>query len=614
MACLLTDAGLERQDRDKTLVKFLTETFIKEPSEWLCWSFTEPQQQEVMGPSGAGSGTYHRRREVAAWPFARLSSVSEPSLFQIALVATLLATVLGKCGTPPKLDFASPVKMVDQEDFNTGTVLKYTCHLGYSRKSSNLNMICRADGTWEYDEFCVKKRCQNPGDIRNGHVEVKTDFSFGSQIHFSCLEGYNLIGSTTSFCDIQDKGVDWSDPLPVCVSVMCEPPPVISNGKHSGGEEDIFTYGSSVTYSCDPNFSLIGNASISCSVVNKNTSVWKPDPPTCKKIVCQKPQIPKAILASGFKDFYIYKDTIMISCTNGFVLRGSSLIRCEANNQWFPSLPTCERSGCVNLPDIPFASWEGNTFTSKNVTKFGVGTHLKYQCKPGYRSISSDPQIVICQENLTWTFSGGCEKVCCPKPDLEKIRIISERRDLTHICFYTYGDYIFYMCDNGYIPVSIDGRSSCQADGKWAPKTPSCKSAWCPKPVIQNGKLSVTKDHYFELENVTVYCNAGYKMVGPYNIMCSDKNIWYPVVPKCVRVVLSGCEHVLAGEKLLQCLPQSEDVIKALQVYKLLLEIEQLQVAKDKWIKSYQTLSKNNGLLVPLNKYAKSVLSNFTHP
>jgi complement component 4 binding protein alpha len=66
--------------------------------------------------------------------------------------------------------------------------------------------------------------------------------------------------------------------------------------------------------------------------------------------------------------------------------------------------------------------------------------------------------------------------VCCPTPNLEKIRIISERRDFTGICAYAYEDYVFYMCDEGYYPLSIDGRSSCHADGKWVPKIPSCVS------------------------------------------------------------------------------------------------------------------------------------------
>lgn len=64
---------------------------------------------------------------------------------------------------------------------------------------------------------------------------------------------------------------------------------------------------------------------------------------------------------------------------------------------------------------------------------------------------------------------------CCPTPNLDKIRIVSERRDLTGICIYAYGDYVFYICAEGSYPMSTDGRSSCQADGRWEPAMPSCQ-------------------------------------------------------------------------------------------------------------------------------------------
>ena len=37
-----------------------------------------------------------------------------------------------------------------------------------------------------------------------------------------------------------------------------------------------------------------------------------------------------------------------------------------------------------------------------------------------------------------------------------------------------------------------------------------------------------------------------------------------------------GCEQVLKGKKLLECLPSPEDVKMALEVYKLSVEIERL--------------------------------------
>ncbi|XP_058392986.1 zona pellucida sperm-binding protein 3 receptor-like [Diceros bicornis minor] len=218
---------------------------------------------------------------MAARPFSGLWRFSDPTLFQMTLVAALFTTVL-------------------------------------------------------------EKRCRSPGDLTNGKVEVKTDFLFGSTTEFSCSEGYILIGSTSSHCDIQDKEVDWSDPLPVCVIATCEPPPAISNGKHSGDDEDSYIYGSSVTYSCDPDFSMIGKASISCTVENKTIGVWRPSPPTCKNIVCRQPQVPNGIFVSGFGPLYSYKDAIVFDCKKGYILKGSSLIHCEADNNWDPPPPICE--------------------------------------------------------------------------------------------------------------------------------------------------------------------------------------------------------------------------------------------------------------------------------
>uniref|UniRef100_A0A8C6RHT2 Sushi domain-containing protein n=1 Tax=Nannospalax galili TaxID=1026970 RepID=A0A8C6RHT2_NANGA len=240
------------------------------------------KQQQVTYPPGASNGMFHRHRNVVACPFSRLRRVSDPTLFQVSLVAALLVAVHGNCGPPPTFPFAFPTTELYQTEFESGTSLRYSCRPGYSRTSSKLMIVCRNEGQWDHDVVCVKKTCKNPGDLPNGQVEIKTDLSFGSKIEFSCSEGYILIGSSTSHCEIKDGGVAWSDPLPECVIAKCESPPGISNGKHSGGEEELYTYGSSVTYSCDPSFSLLGSASIFCTVVNETVGVWSPNPPACE--------------------------------------------------------------------------------------------------------------------------------------------------------------------------------------------------------------------------------------------------------------------------------------------------------------------------------------------
>nr|XP_026243164.1 zona pellucida sperm-binding protein 3 receptor-like [Urocitellus parryii] len=557
-------------------------------------------------------------------------------LVQLTLVTALLDTVLGDCGLPPKLQFASPLSQLYEPNFKAGTVLKYACHSGY-RKVNSSRVTCGAYGAWIYNIFCIKKQCRNPGELTNGKVDVMTDFLFGSTIQFSCSKGYVLIGSTNSQCEVQGSEVEWSDPLPECVIVKCESPPEISNGKHGGGDEDLYTFGSSVTYSCDPNFSLIGNATIYCMVENKTLGVWRPNPPVCKKIFCHQPQIPKGIFISGFKPFYTHKDSIVVSCKKGYVLRGSNLIHCEAHNEWYPSVPTCELNGCSDLPEIPGAFLEKHIFAQKTQELFEIGTKLKYQCKPGHHA--ADELTVTCQQNLIWSTSKGCEKVCCPTPNLEKIKIVREKRDFTTVCAYISGDFIFYMCEEGYYTASSEGKSTCQEDGTWKPQIPECKpgcnfppsiahgrhkrvtsynffkykiayecdkgyqlvgpaklscssSQWSPeppqckalclKPEIENGKLSVDKNQFLEKESVTIQCDSGFRVVGSPRITCSQNRTWHPEVPECEWEVPEGCEQVLSGRKLMQRLPSPEDVKVALEMYKLSLETELLELQRYK--------------------------------
>ncbi|KAM6165199.1 C4b-binding protein alpha chain [Erethizon dorsatum] len=391
----------------------------------------------------------------------------------MTLVTSLLATVLGECGPPPRLSFASSTTELNQTEFQTGTVLKYTCRPGYIRISSAQTLTCKVNGQWQYEAFCGisegNQMEESLGLVKSPKTGVlhreflldgsktgicESEAGFNLEI-MKVSAQYNLVGPTTSVCEIRDKGVDWSAPFPVCEIVKCESPPDISNGKHSGRDEDLYTYGSSVTYVCDPSYSLLGNPSISCMVVNKTAGVWSPSPPTCKKIICHLPTVPHATIVSGFRPIYTFKDSVMFSCQKGFNLRGSSLIRCEADNNWNPSPPACEPTQCL-------------------------------------------------------------------------------------------------------------------------------------KPEIENGNLSVNKPQYIESENVTIHCDSGFEVKGFPSITCSENRTWYPEVPKCEWEVPEVCEQVVIGRKLIRCLSSPAEVQMALQLYKLSLEIELLQLQIDKARQSAQ--------------------------
>ncbi|XP_078012478.1 C4b-binding protein alpha chain [Phascolarctos cinereus] len=550
-----------------------------------------------------------------------------PTLFQIILSFALLARVHGFCDPPPKLVYAAPVSPLEiggETIFIDGTQLKYTCRPGYSRNTSKTILTCEKNSWYPTTPFCVKKRCHHPGELNNGRVIVNTDLEFGSKIEFSCLEGYNLIGSSTSHCEIFESGVAWSDPLPVCEIIICPPPPQISNGRHSSREDGIYSFGSSVTYRCNTPFSLIGKASVSCTVVNETIGTWSPQPPICKKVSCKQPQFPNGKLISGLGPIYTYKDTILLECNRGYVLNGTNVIHCEDDSLWHPDIPTCVINACIEKPLIENAELISHR---RDENMFSVGTVLTFACKRGYKAIPDILFTATCQEDFSWSMNEGfCKKICCPTPvtDGETLHFIndckytpwttftlqckSSRRKSTcqqdgtwkpviSMCeneeepgcsspkTIANGNYtitarflsvsVEYSCNDGYVLIG-NAINTCQRS-KWSHAFPYCQ-ALCPKPEILNGKVSSEKTQYHINESVDVQCSPGYYLVGPQIITCSENRLWIPAVPKCEWEFPEGCEKVSAIYKFMQCLPNAQDVKMALEIHKLTLEIEMLEL------------------------------------
>ncbi|XP_074920947.1 membrane cofactor protein-like isoform X2 [Chelonoidis abingdonii] len=135
--------------------------------------------------------------------------------------------------------------------------------------------------------------------------------------------------------------VNWDKEPPYCQAIPCPPPPGITRGSHTGQSGREFIYGSAVTYKCDKGVSLIGAASIHCTTKDKVNGVWSGPAPECKVVRCREPEVEKGKKQSGFGPDYSYGNTVIFECDSGYTLKGSSSVKCEANESWVPSLPTC---------------------------------------------------------------------------------------------------------------------------------------------------------------------------------------------------------------------------------------------------------------------------------
>ncbi|XP_013911073.1 PREDICTED: complement component receptor 1-like protein isoform X3 [Thamnophis sirtalis] len=118
------------------------------------------------------------------------------------------------------------------------------------------------------------------------------------------------------------------------------PIPKIENG-HAKFAIDI-KLGMKVTLACNHGFRMIGNSTISC-VMKSGKLDWDKDLPVCEQVKCHRPRIPNGRVISVFQDVYTYQNKIVIECNPGYVLVGSSIIKCDADSQWKPPGPWCDK-------------------------------------------------------------------------------------------------------------------------------------------------------------------------------------------------------------------------------------------------------------------------------
>ncbi|XP_065447088.1 complement receptor type 1-like [Chrysemys picta bellii] len=449
-------------------------------------------------------------------------------------------------------------------------------------------ITCLENRTWsEAFEFCKKKSCGHPGEPENGRVII-TDLLFGSTVNFTCEEGHRLIGRPYRRCEISGTRVAWSGDIPICERIPCLPPPDIPNGKRTGKFMKNFSYGSAVTYKCDSGYPLIGEASIHCTTEDGLNGVWSARPPRCGEVRCPAPQIRNGRRVSGDRHVYSYKDSVTFECNPGYTMKGHSLSQCQTDDTWDPPLPVCEPvPQCPSPPAIANgkpsvqASAVFTTGTSVNyscepgysltgqasIYCMASGTWspfpprceevlciapeiehgrkvagrgpvyrprdiVRFECDPGY-TLNGSHQIQ-CQDEGTWDLPVPvCIQATCISPEVKNGRTNGVQPA------YRPRDIVVFECDPGYT-LSGSPETQCQDDGRWDPPVPVCeRMPQCPSPpAIANGKPSIQASVVFTTgTSVNYSCEPGYALTGQASIYCTASGIWSPPPPRCKEVL-----------------------------------------------------------------------------
>ena len=389
-------------------------------------------------------------------------------------------------------------------DTQYGATVQYNCSIGY-RPIGNSIITCPLNGSWPTPLTCTIVECGDPGIPVNGHT-TGNNFTYGSTVTFTCDIGYELQGNKTALCQADGQ---WNATTPTCVIVTCGDPGAPVHG-HSMG--NVFSYGSSIIFSCDTGYELHGNKTALCQADGQ----WNSTIPTCVIVNCGDP----GTINNGHKHGlnFAYGSHLTFSCNEGYVISSNITLECLSNGVWNYSLPMCTIVTCGD-PGIPTNGFtNGNNFKFHDVLTFG--------CDSDFSLIGNSN--ITCQANGQW--SGNiplCLYIDCPDPGIPN----NGQRNSSN---FSYGASISFTCNAGY---ELSGNSVivCEGKKKWSGPLPTCNITYCNDPgVPANGSASPSNFAYGTV--VSFQCNVGFELLGSANITCQADNNWDNNLPMCTLV------------------------------------------------------------------------------
>ncbi|XP_078098387.1 C4b-binding protein alpha chain-like isoform X2 [Mustelus asterias] len=438
-------------------------------------------------------------------------------------IVHIVAAIESECGIPDSIENGSFLKTDDK--------VKYTCYPGYQIVGRPV-VYCTARG-WDHPApKCKPRSCGNPGEILNGYY-VAPSALFGSSVTFFCDNGYRLIGTPSRIC--QASG--WSGQVPICEVVTCEDLEPIENGRTpTASNKEFWENGMVAKFSCTGDYALIGAEELVCT----ETGRWDKAPPTCKVVQCIRPKLSEGTdIVAGFGPTYKYRETITYRCQHGYEMVGANIIECTAINEFLPSPPSCNLTGCKRPGDIDNGRMERERET------YALYEEIKYQCNYGYKLNGSSS--IRCKENHMFVPKPPtCKQIICEAPN--SIQNGRKVRYLRYGTPYTFGQKVTYQCNYGFKPFG-ERISRCNENGIFVPPIPTCQRVICEAPEhIENGQITPSAPTYYYQNRVTVKCNRGFKPFDDRTSVCRANGNFEPRISTCQRVICEAPKHIENGQ------------------------------------------------------------------
>ncbi|XP_016400283.1 CUB and sushi domain-containing protein 1-like, partial [Sinocyclocheilus rhinocerous] len=380
--------------------------------------------------------------------------------------------------------------------------------------------------------------CSTPDPPVNGSVHSQTGTKLGSTLRFSCDRGFNLIGQTTATCTRTPQGIYQWNAPVPLCQVVSCGMPIAPVNGTVIGQD--FTLSSRVSFSCNPGFRLANAQPV--STLCQESGRWSPmeTRPRCVPVTC--PDIGHSAVDHG-------RWRLIYGMQNKY--EAMMMLTCDPGYFYKGQrVIRCQANGTWDYPE-PRPSCEiiscGDFGTPPNGNKIGTltvyGATAIFSCNTGYTLVGS--RVRECMSNGLWS---GAEVQClaghCGTPEpIVNGQIIGEN--------YNYRGSVVYQCNPGFRLIGVSVRI-CEQDHRWSGKTPVCVPITCGHPgTPANG---VTQGTQFNLNDIVRFaCNPGYVLQGAIKSHCQPNGQWSNALPKCKIVNCTDPGHVENGVR--QVLP-----------------------------------------------------------
>ncbi|CAD7674592.1 unnamed protein product [Nyctereutes procyonoides] len=418
-------------------------------------------------------------------------------------------------------------------NFSFNSECSFYCTEGYKLIGPS-KLECLASGTWtNKPPRCVATQCpplKTPEQGSMNCLHSVEAFQYQSSCHFSCEEGFALVGPEVVQCTASGM---WTAAAPVCEVVQC---PLLE--APSKGTMDCvhplaaFAYGSRCKFECEPGYQARGWASLHCT----RSGQWTAPPPACEAVACGplKSPVHGSMDCSPSSRAFQYNTSCRFHCAEGFRLEGADLVQCTDSGQWTAPAPACQALQCQDL----LAPNKAQVNCSHPFGAFRYQSTCSFTCDEGLLLVGAS--MLQCSGTGNWS---------APPPECQAMSCtpLLSPHNGTMTCVQPLGNSSYrstcrFTCDEGF---SLSGPEilDCTPSGHWTGSSPTCEAIKCPELFApERGSLACSDTHKeFSVGSTCHFsCNKGFKLEGFNNVECTALGKWTAPAPICKAGIVSA--------------------------------------------------------------------------